>query len=222
MKNFLEENKNIKKLKPIFIILFGLLGFFIIFSLIYLGCIYTGNNMVKKQETEIPVESFKYDVFVDQWNHIVNNLKLGSKAYLPKSDPKKIIDKLNSHIESFHTQFSENTEDEFIRFRKKNNYSLVSFYYNFLIKFRIKEKMTFTTKMSSIKIKERLCEITETEYIEEKTLKIIFSMASICNFFNFYKEDSYNNGLSRRIKEYNDSNIELKQYPALYSYLKCH
>jgi len=221
LKNFLKEN-NIKKYKKIFVILFGLLCFSIIFALVYLGCIYSHKNMTRKQATEISLQPFKYDIFVGQWNHLVNNLELSNKAYLTKSDPNLIINELNNHIRSFNPQFSKNIENEFIKFKKKNTYSLFTLYYDFLIKYRIKDKMILTTKMSSLEIKSILYKLTETDSIDEEILKIIFSMDNICNFFNFYKENLYKNGLSRRVKGYNDSYVELKQYPTLHSYLKCY
>lgn len=215
-KIFQKKVKMMDKLKDkkfkIFISLFLLLSTVIVgFSV--RAC---GHNSDVRIVKKPPLNLKKYNILAENWNRSVMNARLSSSYDLPESDPEEMIKALNTFIRPFYEFLSPDIERELEGITQGWTYSFFVFYFDFLKKHRISNKVEFATEQESLEIKKVIKQLTKEDGVNTRAVTIIASIDNPCLFLDKFKDELYKKGMLRNIRSCKDLVVDKGKYPNLY------
>lgn len=172
-------------------------------------------------ETKVAIKSptinpGKYNILVDDWNRSVINARLDTSHYLPDSDPQGVIKCLNGFVRPFYEPHSHQIESELQDIIQGRKYSFFVFYYGFLKKHRLRDKITFTAKQDSLEIMNELIRLTGQNSVNTRAVGIVAAMGNPCFFLKNFRHELYQRGMSRNIQTCRDIVVDKEKYPHLH------
>ena len=206
-----DKNGQKKIVKKVLVIII-LLGCVPTILFVFRGC----HTKSKVQIDTSHLELNKYNILVEDWNRAVVNAKLNKSFYLPDSNPEAVISRLNDLVSPFYECHRSELQKELSTISKGKKYSFFVFYAAFLETHCIASRVTFDPNQSSNNIRKLIGEITKQDRIDTNTVAIIASMNEPCVYFDTFRDDLYEKGMTRNIRSCKELRINQSKYPLLF------
>jgi hypothetical protein len=171
----------------------------------------------KVQITAPGEERNNYDILVEDWNRGVVNNKLGKFYYLPDTDSKGVIKKLNNFSKSFSKCRSQELQNELKTITQGKKYSFFVFYADLLKTYCVSDKVNFNPTQSSDQIRALIKKLTKQDRINTKAIAIIASLNDPCLYLYIFQNALYEQGMSKNIQSCKDIILDKAKYPVLFA-----
>ncbi|MFC1819066.1 hypothetical protein ACFL0B_08275 [Thermodesulfobacteriota bacterium] len=173
------------------------------------------SDIVSKHQSSLPKPSF--DNFISVWNGIARTYELGDAHMLSSVNNEKMLRSLRGYIEFYSHPLSDSISQPINEIAQEYPGSFWLYYRDFLIAHVGKQDVSQTlwsSISSSNDLRTLILHTTGLSGMDE-SVKLLQSASDPCAYFNIYKYDLWDRGLSRNMESCSSDIIDKTKFPSL-------